>query len=187
MTYLIDDIYYNKHNHCDIINIAKINGCTFIEVEYLDWIEVGYLKCTEMINIRDIHFGSTSAVNIYENNVSDYKYTVNWLYVCDGLEDNEDVPMLIHTLLDGYNFETIHVNDVQFAVRHEKNHGFLRYKVHYDKLYRYPLLDIVWTDIWIYYMIIMHIQIIPDIQKIIQHSYLKLINNALQPSFKLFL
>lgn len=189
MNYFIDEIYcVDSDCEWNIINIFGIDGCIFIKVESGSH--------TKLINVRDIYFGYTIASNMYENNVANYKYTINWMFSCsDPLDNYPDNPLrtthpliLGHAQTNGDNVTftpngptgttstNVHVYNVHFMIPNGS----------YCELYRYPLLDLVWHDIWMYYMMILQIDIICDIQKIIQRVYIMLVNNILQPSFKLF-
>lgn len=189
MNYLINRISCDDHNNHDvtwyIIDILNVSGCIFIEAQCGN--------CTKVINIRDIYFNHTF---MHENNVFNSEHNINWIYACsDPLNNYRNDRLIVPhngssslkfgrvttnsdgaTYQDGSTITKIHMYNVHFMIP----------RWSYYELYRYPLLDLVWHDIWIYLMMILHMTIMPDIQKIIQMAYLMLVNNTLQPSFKLF-
>lgn len=177
MSYLVEDIHDIEGNIWSITNIIKIDGVTFINLADV------HNLIRRTVNVRDIYFGHTNVSNMYVNNISGNKYYIDWIYS----HNTKNIGVLcavghIRTIdrrlafVGSLDNRKIHINDIYFRVPDG---------VHY-KLYKYPLLDIVWSDIKAHCMIIMTIAIIADIQKFILQIYLKLINTTLQPSFKLF-
>lgn len=164
MVYLVGEISVGLlHDEFAITDVQHIAGHSFVIVEKF--------HVSNLINIKDIYFGAGCAGNMYTNKNGHSGCVI------DGAYDrcNSGLYRYFSMVDDSLYFHNtkVHVRDIFFSMP--------------NKLYQYPLHHLVWLDIRIHYMLMMDMNhTLTDIQKLIRQWYLTLINDTLQPSFKLF-
>ncbi len=184
MNYLTRLIMHNGNIHY-ITAVHEDSDGMYLTIKYGD---------TKMlINVKDVHFGDDKTSTMYSPNTKYYKYQIRNVLWYNGAVREEDGNLwaniggcwdwlALETQGNGelVSYDTvIHMSDVMFMV-----YDTSRCKTNV-RLYKYPLVKLVWADIRNHYLLCAHMtHTILDIRKIILSKYLLVFNSFLQPSFK---